>query len=207
MDDHRLGQIAQPVLTEQIGGHSEGHCGERGEGFVGHQHLTAVTGRHDARCAVHRGPEVVAVALEGPSDVHTHPHAWGEPAGPLLRGQTPLRVEHAVHRVLDGVECRTEGIACHREHAATVLLDGGAHGVVVSSDDVVHRLGFALPRQHAALHVGEHERDVSTRAASGEVADGRVPAGSAFVIGHGPGRLERTPTPNPSSDGSSDGVG
>ena len=181
MDRDRLGQIAQVILTECVDGRAVGRRAEGAPCFVGEQHLATVSGRHDAGGTVHGRSEVVAVSFERTADVQAHAHSWGEAARPLLGGQTSLGGQHAADRVVDAGEGGAERVAGDGEHAAAMVFDGPAHGGVVAGDDVIHRHRLSLPCLHAALQVGEQERDVAARAHAGVIAQGR-PSGRSVVV-------------------------
>ena len=122
---------------------------------------------HDARRAVDRAAEVVAVApLDHPA-VHAAAHAQREAAVGRRLGQRELQVDDRGDRVERIVEDGVDAVAQHLDDGAAVPLHRAAHERVVARERGPHPLGLLLPEPAAAFDVREQERDEAGRVLHG----------------------------------------
>ena len=91
-------EVLQSMFPEvaQRGAGREPALDEAG-GRLGQQDLAAVTGRHDPRRPVHRGPKEVPAARLHLAGVDPHPHPDGAPVRPRLREQPVLSGDRGRH--------------------------------------------------------------------------------------------------------------
>ena len=152
----RLGEVAEPVLTEVEQRHvrRQRRSYELGDG-LGHQHLPAVCRPQHAREAIQHRADVVAVPRRELAGVHSHPNLDVRPVGPRLRSQSPLRGDRGCDRVGRRLEDGMERIADHLEDVPAVAFDRGAHELVMARERDAHRVWVVLPQTGAAFDVRE----------------------------------------------------
>ena len=101
-------------------------------GCVRHHDLAPVRrGRHPGR-PVHRGAVVVAVAQLGRAGVEAHPHLQRLGEVPRLGPERPLRGDGGADRVMGIGEHCVGAVARGLDDDAAVLVDRGAHDLVVA---------------------------------------------------------------------------
>ena len=126
-------------------------------GRLGQQDLAAVTGRHDPRRPVHRGPKEVPAARLHLAGVDPHPHPDRAPVRPRLREQPVLSGGRGRHGADWNGEDGHESIAGRLDDLAARFGDRGPDDRLVPFEGRPHRLGVRLPQAGAALDVREQE--------------------------------------------------
>ena len=127
-------------------------------GRLGQQDLAAVTGRHDPRRPVHRGPKEVAAARLHLAGVDPHPHPNRAPVRPRLREQPALSGDRGRHGADWNGKDGHQSVAGRLDDLAAQIGDRGPDDRVVPFEGRPHRLGVRLPQAGAALDVSEEER-------------------------------------------------
>ena len=152
-------EVLQSMLPEvaQRGAVREPALDEAG-GRLGQQDLAAVTGRHDPRRPVHRGPEEVPAARLDLAGVDPHPHPDRAPVRPRLREQPVLSGDRGRHGADRNGEDGHQSVAGRLDDLAARFGDRGPDDRVVPFEGRPHRLRVRLPQAGAALDVREQER-------------------------------------------------
>ena len=157
-------EVAQPVLAEvaELRAVREvvSHQLLRGQRK---QHLPAVRGGEDARHAVERLAEVIAIALLRRAGVQGHADFQFANRAPVRRAQHALGFQRAGERVRGGVKGHAESIAHRFENEAAARLKSLAQHPVVRGQRHAHRLGLQIPFFRAALDVAEQKSDGAGR--------------------------------------------
>ena len=122
-DPFRAPEVLEPVPTQVGQGHALAQfVGDQRGRDVRQEHLAAVPARPQPRAADDGETEVVPlVAQLRFAGVQRHANVEGEPVGPLLRGQHPLRRDRRLERVRRPAERRHDAVALtllDRTHAA-----------------------------------------------------------------------------------------
>ena len=147
----RRHQVAQTMLPQIDPQHRRvAQAARRGRG----ENLPAVADRHDAGGAIHRRPEIVAVALLHLTGMHAHPHS-----NQRMVSERCLRLDRSIDRIMGPRKRRREPIAARGEHVAAVRVDRGSNERVVLRQREAHLVGPLLPQARRTLDVGEQERD------------------------------------------------
>ena len=127
-------------------------------GRLGQQDLAAVTGRHDPRRPVHRGPKEVPAARLDLAGVDPHPHPYRAPVRPRLREQPVLSGDRGRHGADWNGKDGHESVAGRLDDLTARIGDRGSDDRVVPFEGRPHRLRVRLPQAGAALDVREEER-------------------------------------------------
>ena len=122
-----------------------------------------MTGGKQARDAIDRRTEIVAVALVGIAAVNGHAHAQSVDRIPIFRAEVVAGRRRGGDRALDVGKRGAERVADGLENATAVRLDRGPHDRVVTAQRLLHRGAIDVPATRAALDVGKEKRDVSAR--------------------------------------------
>src|SRR5579871_2259783 len=111
-----------------------------------------------ARDAVQRRPEVIALALFGRAGMQRHPDAQAIDGRKILASEVALRCNRSSDAVFGASEGGTERVADRLEDVATVRFNGAAEDRVMASHRLFHRGTIAIPALCAALDVSKQER-------------------------------------------------
>ena len=195
-------EVAQRHVLRQPVGHER-------DDRLRQQDLPAVRRTHDARGAVDRAPEEVAVAALDRTAVETAAHAQREAAVRRRLGERQLQFEDRRDRVERVVERGVHAVAQHLDDRAAMPLHGAADERVVARERRAHPLGLLLPEPAAALDVREQERDEAGGGGHGDELRGFLAPADAALAWRAPvygmcdaedrfpenGRIHRAPAP------------
>ena len=129
------------------------------------QDLAAVRGAHDARGAIDRAAEVIAVAALGRSRVQAAAHAQRDAVGRRRIGERAAAAATSPRAASSG----SSNAACTPSPVilttrAAMALDGGARERIVARQRGAHRSRLRFPQPRAALDVGEEQGGAGRRA-------------------------------------------
>ncbi len=124
----------------------------------GHEDLSAMRKRQQARRTVHRRTEVIRVAPLRRADMERHAHGQAADCRPVACRKRLLCSDGRVDRVRGKIECGEKAIAGSLENATAVAGDGVVQDSIVLVQRFLHRRAMVEPAQAGSFDVGEQER-------------------------------------------------
>ena len=132
-------------------------AGRAGGSGSGEQHLTSMTGRHDASGSVHRRPEVVTITAFRLADVNPHAHPQRPRRPPRFGTQGFLRLEGEGHCITDRVEDGNQAVPGRLENLSPSPVDRLGKDRIVACQGGSHLNRVVLPKTGTRFDVGEQE--------------------------------------------------
>jgi hypothetical protein len=127
--------------------------------------LSALRERTDPSGAIHRGSEVVAVALVRLSGVDRDPHPQRDVVAPTFGLERAIEIDRGCDGVGRAAEDRKRcvALAFGLDQVPAAFCDDACDQPVVPFQDVRHRGGMRLPQLRGTFDVAEQERHDARR--------------------------------------------